>query len=86
MGGFLLEALQVFGAVASPIAALMVSLNLGRRATGIAMVIFVASSLALIGWGFLSPQAKPIGWQNVVLLVINGIGVWRYLIAPGKRT
>ena len=44
------------------------------------MVIFVTSSLALIGWGFLDEDSQGIGWQNVALLVINGVGVWRYLI------
>ena len=43
-------------------------------------VIFVSSSIALIGWGFLKPDAKGIGTQNLVLLVINAIGVYRYLI------
>jgi hypothetical protein len=49
------------------------------------MVIFVTSSLALIAWGFLNPDSEGIGWQNMILLVINSIGVWRYLIA-GRPT
>ncbi|MEP7221148.1 MAG: hypothetical protein ABI673_00625 [Novosphingobium sp.] len=81
----ILDALQIIGAVASPIAALIVSLDLGRRSIGFAMVIFVVSSVALIIWGFLSEEAHPIAWQNVVLLAINAIGVWRYLIAPSNR-
>ena len=59
---------------------LIVSLDLGRRWTGIGFVIFVTSSVALIGWGFLKPDAAGIGTQNVILLVINLIGVYRYLI------
>jgi len=83
----LLTALQYYGAAAATVAALIVSLNLGRRWTGAAMVIFVTSSLALMGWGFVQPDSAGIGWQNVALLVINGIGVWRYLIvreAPSR--
>jgi hypothetical protein len=76
----ILDALQYYGAAASTIAALIVSLNLGRKWTGAAMVIFVTSSLALIGWGFLDKDSEGIGWQNVALLGINGVGVWRYLI------
>lgn len=79
-----LTMLQYYGAVAATVAALLVSLDLGRRWTGYAMVIFVTSSLALIGWGFLQPDSEGIGMQNVVLLAINGVGVWRYLIAPGR--
>jgi len=76
----LTAALQWYGAVAGAIAALLVSLDLGRRWTGIAFVIFVTSSIALIAWGFLKPDAEGIGTQNIVLLVINLIGVYRYLI------
>lgn len=72
--------LQWYGAVAGAVAALLVSLDLGRRWTGFAFVIFVTSSLALIAWGFLKPDAEGIGTQNIVLLVINLIGVYRYLV------
>jgi hypothetical protein len=44
------------------------------------MVLFVTSSIALIAWGFLGPDAKGIGWQNIVLLFINATGVYRYLV------
>ncbi len=45
--------LQYYGAAAGVIAAALVSLDLGRRVTGWAMVLFVTSSIALIAWGFL---------------------------------
>lgn len=80
-----LAVLQYYGAIAATIAALIVSLDLGRRWTGWAMVIFVTSSLALIAWGFLQPESEGIGMQNVVLLAINGFGVWRYLLSPSRR-
>ena len=72
--------LQWYGAAAGALAALIVSLDLGRRATGSGFVIFVTSSIALIAWGFLNKEAKGIGTQNVVLLLINLLGVYRYLI------
>jgi hypothetical protein len=75
-----LTALQYYGAAAATIAALIVSLDLGRRWTGWAMVIFVTSSLALIAWGFLQPESEGIGVQNLILLAINAVGVWRYLL------
>lgn len=80
-----LTGLQYYGAIAATIAALLVSLDLGRKWTGYAMVIFVTSSLALIVWGFLQPESEGIGMQNVALLVINAIGVYRYLLSPHRR-
>jgi hypothetical protein len=85
MNDTILTVLQYYGAVASTIAALIVSLDLGRKWTGYAMVIFVTSSVALIGWGFLQPESEGIGMQNVVLLIINAVGVWRYLLSPDRR-
>lgn len=76
----MLTVLQWYGAAAGVIAAAMVSMDLGRRLTGLAFVIFVTSSVALIAWGFLNPEATGIGVQNMILLVINCVGVYRYLV------
>ncbi len=76
----LIQILEYYGSIAGAVAALIVSLDLGRRMTGLAFVIFVTSSLALIAWGLLGEESAGIGWQNVVLFVINCIGVYRYLI------
>ena len=84
MSDTLLTILQYYGAGAATLAALVVSLNLGRRWTGWAFVIFVTSSIALIAWGFLQPDSEGIGWQNIALLIINAIGVYRYLILKEK--
>lgn len=81
MSDFWLQAMQYYGAAAGTLAALIVSLNLGRKWTGAGFVIFVTSSMALIGWGFLDDDAAGIGTQNLVLFVINCIGVWRYLLS-----
>jgi hypothetical protein len=81
MNETVLTILQYYGAAAATVAALIVSLDLGRRWTGWGFVIFVTASIALIGWGFLQPDSEGIGVQNVVLLAINAIGVYRYLIA-----
>ena len=80
MSTSLLELLEWYGAAAGAFAALIISLDLGRRATGWAFVIFVTSSLALIGWGLVGEASGGIGIQNIVLFVINLIGVYRYLI------
>lgn len=80
MSDTLLDALQYYGAGAAVVAAALVSLDLGRRWTGWAFVIFVTASIALIAWGFLQQDSEGIGWQNVALLIINCIGVYRYLL------
>lgn len=76
----MLDILQWYGAIAGVIAALIVSLDLGRRPTGWGFVIFVTASIALVAWGFLSDDAAGIGWQNIALFAINVVGVYRYLI------
>ena len=86
MNDGLLDALQWYGAIAGAVAAFIVSLDLGRRATGWAFVIFVTASIALILWGFFSGEAEGIGTQNVILFAINLIGVYRYLIRKRPPT
>ena len=80
MSDTLLQILQWYGAGASVIAAALVALDLGRKITGWAFVLFVTLSVALIGWGFGQPDATGIGAQNIVMLAINLIGVYQYLI------
>jgi hypothetical protein len=80
MSETLLNVFQWYGAAAGALAALIVSLDLGRKPTGWAFVIFVTSSLALIAWGFLNVESEGIGTQNIILFAINVIGVYRYLI------
>lgn len=76
--------LQWYGAAASVIAAAVVSLDLGRKQTGWAFVLFVTSSIALIAWGFLNRDSAGIGVQNILMLIINIIGVYQYLIRKKK--
>jgi len=76
----ILDTLQYAGAGAAVLAALLVALDLGRAVTGWAFVLFVASSIALIAWGFLQQNSEGIGWQNIGMLLINITGVYRYLI------
>ena len=85
MSDTLLQVLQWYGAGSSVIAAALVALDLGRRITGWAFVLFVTSSIALIGWGFAQPDAEGIGAQNILMLAINLIGVYQYLIRKKER-
>jgi hypothetical protein len=76
----LIDGLEWYGSIAGAVAAFIVALDVGRRPTGWAFVIFVTSSVALVTWGFVSDKAQGIGTQNIILFVINVIGVYRYLI------
>ncbi len=84
MSEFTLNALQYYGAGTALIAAFIISLNLGSRWTGWAFVIFVTSSAALIAWGFLNDEGEGIGFQNIGLLLINIVGVYRYLLVSNQ--
>jgi hypothetical protein len=75
----LTTALKWFASGSGMIAALMVSLDSGRRVTGWGFVIFLGSSLAWIAGAALAKDWA-LGTQNAVLLGINLLGVYRYLI------
>lgn len=64
--------------VATTVAAVMVALNLGARITGFGFIVFCIGSIAWGLVGLASDQPNLI-WQNAALLVINLIGVWRWL-------
>ena len=63
------------GPAAAPPPPLIASLTRARKWPAAAMGVFVTSSPARIGWGFLDNDSQGIGWQNVALLVINTAGV-----------
>lgn len=68
-----------FASISGMIAAALVSLDWGRRDTGWAMVLFCASAVAWIT-GAAMQHDWALGTQNVVLLGIDLLGVYRYLI------
>jgi hypothetical protein len=81
-----LSIVEWYAAGAAAVAALLVSLDLGRRATGFAFIIFVTSSIAFIAYGLLDPQPEEaLASLNFALLAINLFGVWQYLLSPKNR-
>jgi hypothetical protein len=64
------------------IAAFMTASNLGPRVTGYGFAVFTAGALCWIGVGVLSDQPALL-WTNIVLLVLDVFGVWRWL---GRQT
>lgn len=75
----LVDILKWTASISGMIAALMISLDLGRRVTGWGFALFVASSVCWISGAFLSDD-EPLWTQNLVLFCINVFGVYRYLI------
>lgn len=75
----LTTALKWFASGSGMIAALMVSLDSGRRVTGWGFVLFAGSSIAWIAGSALTRDFA-LGTQNVVLFAINLFGVYRYLL------
>ena len=64
--------------VATTIAAIVVAMNLGSRITGVGFIIFCIGAVGWVGVGYY--DGKPtLMWQNAFLLIINIIGVWRWL-------
>lgn len=74
----LTTALKWLAASSGVVAALMVSLDSGRRVTGWGFVLFVASSCAWMAGAALTRDGA-LGAQNAVLFGINLFGVYRYL-------
>ena len=71
--------LKWVASISGMIAALMVSLDSGRRVTGWGFVIFVGSAICWIAGAVLSKDFA-LGTQNVVLFGVDVFGVYRYLI------
>jgi hypothetical protein len=75
----LILALKWFASLSGIAAALMVSLDSGRKVTGWGFVVFVASSIAWMSGAVLTHDWA-LGTQNVALFGVNLFGVYRYLI------
>ncbi len=75
----LVAALKWIASISGIVAALMVSLDSGRRITGWGFVLFSGSALCWIAGAALSRDGA-LGTQNVALFAIDLFGVYRYLI------
>lgn len=79
----MIDILKWFATGSTIIAALMVAADMGRKVTGWSFVVFAASSIAWIVAGALDTEPS-ITTQNIVLLGINLLGIWRWLLRPLK--
>ncbi len=64
--------------VATVVAAFMTASNLGSRITGYGFAVFTFGALCWIADGALTHQPA-LMWTNVVLIVLDIFGVWRWL-------
>lgn len=76
--------LEWIAAVGTVIAAALLAADLGRKVTGWGFVLFCAVAATWIVAG-LTSGALPIAAMNGVLLLINGWGVWQFLLNPKKK-
>jgi hypothetical protein len=77
--------LRTFAAVTTVLAAALVAASWNARITVAGFVIFIVASLAWMADGWL--ESKPsLVIQNVILLLINVLGVWRWLSKAEKKS
>jgi hypothetical protein len=69
--------LRTLAAVTTVLAAALVAANLNARVTVIGFVIFIVACIAWMIDGWIESKASLV-IQNVILLFINVIGVWRW--------
>lgn len=75
------EIVRWSASISGMIAAAIVALDWGKRETGWAMLLFCGSAVAWITGAVLAKDWA-LGTQNVVLLGIDMLGVYRYLVRP----
>ena len=73
-----------FAAVTTVLAASLVAANLNARVTVAGFMIFIVASIAWMVDGWLETKASLV-IQNVILLMINVIGVWRWFPKAEKE-
>jgi hypothetical protein len=76
--------LRAFAAVTTIVAAALVAANRNARVMVAGFVIFIVASLAWMADGWLEGKASLV-IQNAILLVINGLGVWRWFPRAEKE-
>ena len=76
--------LRTFAAVTTVLAASLVATNLNARITVAGFLIFIIASIAWMVEGWLETKASLV-IQNVILLVINALGIWRWFPKAEKE-
>jgi hypothetical protein len=79
-----LAILGTFAAVTTVLPASLVAANLNAGVTVAGFMIFIVASIAWMADGWLETKASLV-IQNVILLLINAIGVWRWFPKAEKE-
>ena len=79
-----LTTLRTLAACTTVLAAAMVAANLNARITVAGFAIFIVASLAWMADGWFESKSSLV-IQNVILLPINILGVWRWLPRAEKE-
>ena len=80
----LAEILEWYATVSGVIAAIMLAGDFGRRVTGFGFILFCTMNIAWIAFAQMDDTGG-LMWQNIVLFVVNLVGVWQYLLSPKNR-
>jgi hypothetical protein len=80
-----LAILRTFAACTTILAAAMVAANMNARITVAGFVIFIVASIAWMTDGRLENKSSLV-IQNLILLLINILGAWRWLPRAEKET
>jgi hypothetical protein len=80
----LAEILEWYATISGVIAALMLAGDFGRRVTGLGFILFCTMNIAWIAFARMDDTGG-LMWQNIVLFVVNLVGVWQYLLSPKNR-
>ena len=80
-----LAILRTFAACTTIVAAAMVAANKNARITVTGFAIFIAASLAWMADGWLERKSSLV-IQNAILLLIDILGVWRWLPRADKES
>ena len=85
--GYLMEELsflRTFAAASTVLAAALVAANVNAQITVAGFMIFIVASIAWMADGWLETKTSLV-IQNVILLLINAIGVWRWFPKAEKE-
>ena len=74
----LADILEWYATISGIVAALMIAADVNRKVTGWGFVLFCTMNFAWIGFGMID-ETGGLTTQNVVLLAINLLGIYRYL-------
>lgn len=76
--------LRWVGSGTGMVAAVLVALNISSRVSGVGFVIFTLSSTCWIAAGLMDGN-PPLALQNGILLLVNLVGIFRYLLPTAPR-